>query len=352
MSVTYYLGAGASAKKIPCVVDLSKEIRKIGNFIIENANTEDCAYYINKEKYNIYSNKDLILIRKKIDEFCIELEGQLSIDTLARIYWIQNDTYKLNLLKSILFASIIYWERRGIDDRYLNFWATITSLSTTLDNVRSFIDYPGNINIISWNYDCQLERAFKQVFPNTNPIFNDTGDNEKQIFKHNGVNFKKLNGSAQLSGSFLIDSKNTSAKGLYNMTDSQIANFLYEIITDETGKLRSHTENVKFCWEHYSSTNYEDTAFKDKYYKIDSTETLVVIGYTFPSINHSLDYRLLKIMTNLKKVYFQGKDRTDAEKIKDYFQAVFPDTDKKINLIAIDSTGFFIPPEATSEIWG
>ena len=53
MSVTYYLGAGASAKKIPCVADLSESIRKIGIFIKENSTQKDISYSINGDKYNI-----------------------------------------------------------------------------------------------------------------------------------------------------------------------------------------------------------------------------------------------------------------------------------------------------------
>ena len=134
------------------------------------------------------------------------------------------------------------------------------------------------------------------------------------------------------------------------MTDYQIARLMADIIGDQHDRFKIQIEGLKFCWKHLPQSMVQDKDFKDNYYKIDTTEILVVIGYTFPSINHQLDFRLIKIMSKLKKVYFQGKDKNDAEKIKDYFRAVLPKTNRDIKLIPIDSTGFFIPPEATIEI--
>jgi hypothetical protein len=352
MSVTYYLGAGASAKKIPCVADLSKEIREMAVFIKGNSTQEEISYSFNgKHKINLGSDKRERSIQI-IEEFCNELDGQLSIDTLAKIYWIQNDRFKLTRLKSILFASLIFWERKGIDQRYLNFWATITSVhSTLIKDSPGYIEFPGTINVLSWNYDSQLERAFREIFPNADDIWDAHGKtNGKNIFKYTGVNFKKLNGSVSMPASFSIGSPGAKDNGLYDMTEYQMAYFIADIIGDQQGIFYDQIEGLKFCWEHSPPSIIQDNSFKDNYYKIDTTEVLVVIGYTFPSINHSLDFGLIKTMKNLKKVYFQGANRADAERIKDYFQAVLPESHSNIKLIPIDSNGFFIPPEATIEI--
>ena len=208
MSVTYYLGAGASAKKIHVLLIYLIGYKCIANFLRENWTQGDISYRFNGNTIKTDGKSDYKRDRSTqiIEEFCSELEGQLSIDTLVKIYWIQNHRSKLKVLKSVLFASIIFRERDVIDQIYLNFWATITSVYNVLDkDLPGYIDYPGTINVLSWNYDSQLEGAFSEIFPKTDSIWDQHAENSgKSIFKHTGVNFKKLNGSASMPNNFLL----------------------------------------------------------------------------------------------------------------------------------------------------
>jgi hypothetical protein len=94
---------------------------------------------------------------------------------------------------------------------------------------------------------------------------------------------------------------------------------------------------LELSWEHNRNSGYYKALKKS----IDSTEILVVIGYSFPFFNREIDRLLLKeSMPNLKKVYFQAPD---CEILKERFLAIRDDISDLV--LRRDKDQFVFPNE-------
>jgi hypothetical protein len=165
------------------------------------------------------------------------------------------------------------------------------------------------------------------------------------VYANTGIPYVKLNGSAYFDKRYLFSDGSNSVP-FEKIPNEWLAHLVSSIILNPE-KFRVNIENIKFCWESQISDTLEKLGtFKES---ISETETPVVIGYSFPSINHGIDSKLIELMTRLKKVYFQGTDKADSERIMDTFSAVLRKF-RGIKLLPIDAKGFFIPTEATLEM--
>lgn len=344
MKTTYYLGAGASALAIPCVADLATKIREVRDFVISNgSNNGKITLQMSEVLPPIELSFDTENLSELISTFCDEIDRELSIDTLAKILFIQNQSKKYKNLKAIIYASFLMWKcRNGIDRRYNNFWATLMQ-STELSSQNSLVGFGNDINILSWNYDTQLEDSLIRILHGgmTNRSFYITDNPMDMVTKNTDIPYLKLNGSAFFDSVFKISNSNSSWT-IDNLPEHHLALLICTIIT-HPHKFESLIGNIKFGWEKQYDFSGRITKMKGD---ILDTRILVIIGYTFPSINHAVDSELIRNMPNLKKVYFQGVDRSDSEKIKDYFAAVAK-VNPELQLLPIDAKGFFVPPEAT-----
>lgn len=346
MATTYYLGAGASANAIPCVADLSSKIFEVAEFIQK--------FGIDNTTVQMYSDDPVSTRHLKVNktacktivtQFCNNLDRELSIDTLAKIYYRQNRLNEYVQLKAILFASFLIWTRqKGIDKRYNNFWATLMQLAKSPMHSDVVLEgYGNNINIVSWNYDTQLEDSLLSIYDGSRqgPSYYSGNDKSSIVSANTGIPYIKLNGSVSFKATCNFRDGDIR-HSLDKIPDQWLAHLASSIIMHPSDFQRD-IEGIKFCWERNDYSKGEIELFKKH---TEKTTILVVIGYTFPSINHLIDTELIQSMSLLKKVYFQGADKNDSERIKDYFSAVSNNT-KNMELVAIDAKGFFIPPEAT-----
>ena len=96
--------------------------------------------------------------------------------------------------------------------------------------------------------------------------------------------------------------------------------------------------NINFAW-------FQDRAFINKLSEIYGlTDTLVVIGYSFPFFNREVDRKIIRSMPKLKKIYIQDYAPLN---IKSRFLSILPDwQDRGIQIIPVDDVNeFFLPPE-------
>jgi len=116
-----------------------------------------------RSNYALNVAEDINWILKEADEY-------FTVDTLAKKYFTQQKLNELEKLKRGLTAYIILEQFRdksldkningkliNIDRRYINFLASLT-LET--NRIYSTVELPHNLNIITWNYDMQMELAF------------------------------------------------------------------------------------------------------------------------------------------------------------------------------------------------
>lgn len=353
MSTTFYLGAGASANALPCVADLTKKIKNVFDFINENRPngypfstfTKDFA----GDTIRV-DDTELMLNWNRLQEieqrFLNQLGRTLSIDTMARILYIQERQEEYLELKGILVASFLLWERKnGIDKRYENFWATIAVTDNEKKrNEPVFKGFAPRLNIVSWNYDNQLESSLSELFAKSKYVHSivERHIQSKDISSATGIPYIKLNGTAQISSSRSHQSR-AQRIDFENFSDSDMSYLLAALILFPQ-KFTEECKRLRFCWEGIGINNKDRfTKFKKD---ISETETLVVIGYSFPSINHKLDKEIISCFHSLRTVYFQGANKQDSERIMDAFKSVRGAWDK-LNLHPVEAAGFFIPPDVT-----
>lgn len=231
------------------------------------------------------------------------------------------------------FAKKLRVSEGGITKEYLRFKAAISAFLTLVQlfnkpdsrydaffaNIlgNSYFKLPNDVSILSWNYDCQFEIAHAAYSKrkSLNAIWDDLNISGKTTKSSNDNNIPfsitKLNGTALMYEENHFNSKFFDA--FFNRQG------MSEISYISTAYINSLTsENVKnalsFAWEG------SENEFENKFLlKVFDTEILVIIGYSFPYFNREVDRKIIRNMTNLKKVYIQDPF---CEDVRESFEAV------------------------------
>lgn len=349
MKITYLFGAGASCGALPMIKYLPDRLK----YLFENLQLEVNRQLQNQSKDDIFlDQKDIEWIRKislefkKLEEIC---RLHSSVDTYAKKLFIKKDWERLNKLKAILsvyFIVEMVITNGKVDVRYDNFWASILgSFATHL---------PDNLRIVTWNYDSQLEQTFLEysydpTLSNTYFSLNiqDADNRAYQIGKEKFAIYK-MNGTANYA-------KNNEDNSYGYLFDNYKGNFKNELFP----KLKRFIENsylfydtpqilhttMTYAWETINGKNNRGTLLNRAKSDIQSTEILVVIGYSFPYFNREIDRALFR-ESAIRKIYVQDPN---SESIIANLQSIFDDESIKrgIKFVPIppNETQFFIPPE-------
>ncbi|MDX1941836.1 MAG: hypothetical protein SFU99_14845, partial [Saprospiraceae bacterium] len=316
----------------------------------------------------------------EIDRLMPMLIGHATVDTFAKKLFLRNkpeDKNNLYSLKYLLGCFFVYeqielksyWDQFTSTGRKDVFTPTRTSyegqkvqkdfrydvfLSTLLSEKDIILDE--RIKVISWNYDSQFEIAYQEfnpnsllkVYPHPN-LFNDFNLNKSpQIVK--------LNGTA----TYLYSEKNRRSddesifKPMYELNELK-ADMNYGALPSFFDMLRLYSDwlNTKkedyipfinFAWEKNVLSKKTLEFAKEIMHQ---TEVLVVIGYSFPNFNRTIDLELLKD-TFFNRVYIQ----TVKENIDDLSQRFKWLIDRKVEIIPYSDTyQFFIPYELDQTFW-
>lgn len=341
--VVYLLGAGASygkrkqiihrtmertissgkysiAEGIPVVNEINQEIDRLISFLKEV-----------EPDYKVEGNfvgefiKDLAWVKR-------ESERHMTIDTLAKQLFLQENHTEFDRLKRILSAFFIMMQViYPADKRYDAFLANVL----TYQGKR----IPDDITILTWNYDSQIEIAYREYNPTAHPsedfwrnVRKQLGITESHDFETANGKIYKLNGSAMLEyyGSFtrignpyVSDKKEFVSKlsGIYHMSSTECY--------------------LRFAWETDDDCRY----LKDVFAQIQDAQVLVIIGYTFPYFNRRIDRALFNNMPNLRKIYIQDPM---AERVSQNMNPVLSvyQADGNIPVILLkDVDQFYLPSE-------
>lgn len=323
--ITYLLGAGASAHSLPTVAGFPKAIEYVGSLVKKH---EKLPWEVQQ------------MFLDKLSWLHVESQNHASVDTFARKLYLTRQIQKLNELKALLDCFfVIYQLIKNLDPRYDAFFAAILAGGGDTD-----IRLPENLNIISWNYDFQLELAAYNFYK-TNDLNHlektlSMFPNSRNTFNANlkGFNIVKLNGT---SGG-LISSTHFIRKQflhlLKNEHESKISESIknyYDTISDE-----NYNSSILFAWEKNEISNRSRQIALDIAHE---TEILVVIGYSFPTFNREIDKEVLNSMQSLRKIIIQSPSETIdgvALRLKSLMSYSFDNIERNI-----DKNEFFIPFE-------
>jgi hypothetical protein len=330
--ITYLFGAGASAQVLPMIKGLPERIKFVKDFIEKNyVFSDDEIYEINAVKFKKNDAKDYLL--QGLSKLYTYSHNHSTLDTYAKKLHITRYSSELN---ELCFFLAVYFniEQKvvGIDPRYDTFLVS-------LFNSNSY-QFPSNLKFLSWNYDLQMELAHEKI--NNRGSFDvsfDLFNNQTSDFEKGKFISVKINGSCNFRDShrlYPIISNILNPECKPDDLDFALK-FGYSQI-----KLRnrfySGNTNINFAW-------YANNSMLDKVSECYSdTNILIVIGYSFPFFNRVVDRRIIRAMSNLKKIYVQD---CNPENIRSRFLSILPDWEKNdVKIIPVsDISEFFLPPE-------
>lgn len=338
----YYLGAGASYgrrdadKKIieglPVVAEIPEQFALFRTYI-ETAEIPSESEMVFQNTYrqtasNIESERRDMLY--DIDELIKGIQEHATIDTYARKLYLTGREREFKKLKSVLCAFFVWAQLEyKTDGRYDTFLANVLEEGSLM--------LPKDISIISWNYDSQIENAYKAYNQNGKlPLFEKNIQGEWPQLTDNG-RIIKINGSATFEDKSTIqfikqDEENMPAA-------LQVIEFYHDSQVDTSQIGLDFKTHLSFAWEN-SANN--DNLKKTLARTTDDTEIVVVIGYSFPFFNRVTDRTIFSGMSNLKKVYVQD---INADAVIQAIHAVLP-TDRKIDIEPIrNCEQFYLPVE-------
>ncbi len=307
--VTYILGAGASyGERGPEGVNFIKRGVPVVNEMVSGVKS-----VINNLKSWPRSEK-IETIKSHMEEIQRKCEEYPTIDTYAKMLFTTKRFVEYEKLKrqlSVYFLLAQHPERRDI--RYDGFIASLIDEKTG--------KLP-NINVLSWNYDAQFEMAIADYVPmrngltsitaflnernkvfNTNPFFD---DERFTLIKLNGTAFFEQTkvGTTLQVGNF---------RGDYwdNIPEDDKLSLYEDFLAHAEYENGPYMCGLSYAWEHFATL---EAAFnRDLQQKLVHTQTLVVIGYSFPYVNRQVDRMLFEYMPQLQTIYIQDRNFLEVE---------------------------------------
>jgi hypothetical protein len=304
--VTYLLGAGASYHSIPVVNTLNERMKLFIEMFFEpsesNQDGKRPMNIINRISSEFYAEYgDCIDFLFDFRSTFYEAIEHRTVDTYARKLYLKNEKEKLNDLKRFL-ALYFAFEQSGEPTKFINNnmkrgYTTINDNIPTINHMNNILDYrydvffasllnekmeiPDNVNIISWNYDHQLEMGYQnysgdsifQCLERLNVFPREGADSGKVI---------KLIGSAH---QYYDNNKNTY---LYRDEENDIYKSILKSFSHQALKNRELALN--FAWEKGPN---QLKAIELAEEILANTDELVIIGYSFPYFNREVDIKLL-----------------------------------------------------------
>lgn len=302
--VTYLIGAGASAGALPVVKNFTKDL-------IDIINKLDALNATNDR----FRDPTIFLLRyttaRRILNFLLEgCENHMSIDTFCKMLYLtgRDEDYRNAKNGIILFFELYRFFYGSYDKRYDAFFATILKKEKPR--------LPDNINIISWNYDCEFEKAFLNYhYPaiTMDEVYEELNVFHKNNQKKSGLQRKfgvlKINGTAGYydnSGEIMLGMKMWKN---YAQNDGKNHARLFLILEEFETYISDdkYTPMISFAWD----DDYGERKIKEEIIDIVSTsEVLVVIGYSFPYFNREIDKYIFSHLGNRfghikKKIFVQ-----------------------------------------------
>lgn len=338
----YYLGAGASYGKrgenekiiegLPVVAEISEQFALFRSYI-ESALIPSDSELVFQNTYrqsasNIESSRSDMLY--DIDQLVKGIKEHATIDTYARKLYLTGREREFNKLKAVLCAFFV-WAQLVYkpDGRYDTFLANVLEEGSLM--------LPPEISIVSWNYDSQIENAYKAYNPKGRlPLFEKNIQGEWPQLTNNG-RIVKINGSATFEDKSTIqfikqDEENMPAA-------LQVIEFYHDSQVDTSQIGLDFKTHLSFAWEDSDNIEKLKSALSQT---TNDTEIVVVIGYSFPFFNRVTDRAIFNGMANLKKVYVQD---INADAVVQAIHAVLP-LDRKVNIEPIrNCEQFYLPVE-------
>jgi hypothetical protein len=383
MNITYFLGAGASYNALPVINELPSRLNSF-ELVVKSliSNPRKLNKSIAERDRYVEMMKTL---QKDIQDLQKDVLAHKTVDTLAKKYYVvTNHHHKLIQLKKVLIAYFLFEQIRNTnplsytlrdkrpdegkgrqfkefpDKRYDSFIATVIS------KIRGDLNLSPNFKVITWNYDVQFELAYERYLPTPanlievqkrlQTIPNDLFLNGKNPIDLDKFSITRLNGIAGITSLPKIKELVTNEEWQVDVSD--LVCLLAELHCNEQNE---DVPLFSFAWEEHSQLHSvhpkKELLLEAAKEVMAQTKILVVVGYSFPNFNRSVDKKLFNELKGVERVYVQD---TNADEIAELLKSTFPFLNEvygfeygskqgtaKIPVLPIYGVDqFFIPPEA------
>jgi hypothetical protein len=271
----YLLGAGASCHCVPTIQNFANQLQ---------------------QDFNLDAGLGTILqtnFLEEFNQFYPALTKHRSLDTFARLLFLQGKTSEYQTFKSFLDG---YVSARSLFYDDLRYNALLADLGV---KPKDQIEFSSKISLFTWNYDFLLEKEL--LFANDNPNWNDIFS---RVTHFNGV----------ASGLFRIGENGIrllkDLKSEYNERFKKLDSYtllVNKIIKD----VKESSSHIRFAWE--NSDEELDKIRTELTKKIKHATNIVIVGYTFPFYNRLVDETFLHEMGQKNKIVLQDRDFGSAE---------------------------------------
>lgn len=313
-NITYLLGAGASYNSIPILKDLGARMLVMAQM------------YLDQRAYSNRNWKPKISTNPIENMLNLGYWGELSknygtIDTIAKYLYL-NNSEELKCLKFAVSMFFTIWETvkenslrmrvidqpefgmySEIDERYISLLAALLPD----DNTSSF-QLNKNVKFVTWNYDLQLQRAFKLFRPSYEDFETATSNLKYKLTDSNpNPDICHLNGYA---GYYHLP--NNPLVKEHHFLERHSSNDLLNIVENLTKALGESLDtgeiiidgHINYAWE---SEGLNRSNLQSAKQIFGQTDTLVIIGYSFPNFNKRVDKMLFDNLALDKsvRIYYQ-----------------------------------------------
>lgn len=343
MNITYLFGAGASAKACPILSGQGETMIALAKMFLDPE--------ITQPNFKIISSADPgEIIMHDMWRFGLNAIQYGTIDTYAKKLYLSDDyENELDRLKLSISVFFTIWESmnsdypikskfKNIDPRYISLLASVLEKSS--NRIPKIKD---NIRFVTWNYDLQFERAFKSFCMN-HYTWRDISKYLKfrvDLSPTSNLDICHLNG---YNGYYLAAPKSdkqikevdTIDRDLQDKDLPAILKELAFIIESQKRDQISFSDHINYAWE---SNNLAQTTRNIASEIFHKTDTLIIIGYSFPPFNKEIDQQLFKKLQGRKtRIFYQ-----DPNASKDYLSTLIKGLDTEINCITDKLDQFLLP---------
>ena len=291
---SFNLGGSQRHKNALCIIIEELLDTKNNGLDINKIKDHVLQYQTNREYHN---GGGWYLFAFETMEYLIdELPNHDTIDQLCKYLYDKKSTEKLKGIK--IFYTLMFLQIQ--EQHYFNKIDDLVDFSHSDYRYKAFLESPkfihNEVKILSWNYDNQIELSCVQAKNIEVAISNkENPENNYRLFK--------LNGSMSLNQQ---DHDTYTNDGVYHIEELLIRR--YQDFSSGKEPL------IEFSFEKEKNEQFIDSVIDS----IQETETMVVIGYSFPEDNNVTDKRILTSLPKLKKVFIQDiaeTPRTNLEEL-------------------------------------
>lgn len=339
--ITYLLGAGASYHACPIWTEQGGKMIELAKIFLPHAT------FAETEKNTYINDKDRMFWN--MGYHGIKAKEFNTIDAFARKLYLNESLHELDDLKTSVSMFFTIWQLtddeklktfdqsidrfKTIDQRYIGLLATC--LERDMD--KHIPKLNDNIRFVTWNYDLQLEGAYKMFRDNI-----EWGNIDKRLsFIPNKNEAKKNLCICHLNGFHGFYENEKSYNDLMDRTEhlslDEIIQAIDFVFTSVRQRQICFAPYINYAWEEGSPLS---KIARDQARKIFSeTDILVIIGYSFPSFNREIDKDLFDSGKNhIQKIIYQ-----DPKGSAEYLSEAFDIDKKKIESITDNKEQFILP---------